>query len=275
MGHWQGRHGPAGAQGPGWREALEKPEASAPLPACDPAQAWPPKRCSPSVQPPPTPGRGRLGALDRGRSWTPRVPASRGQRGRGRPRRAAQPLTLPLAVPPLTPIRKGRWCGRSASGAAPSQSPPPAEAISGPACPHRVRRCRRLPKPVRAAAPARRSETAPRGSTSGGRTSRRGAGRWARAGHGGSCGPRRALRMRRPGPAAARRRFLGAPGSSCRMLAAQDKSHSVSQLAAGDFRRRAASQAEARGRPRRFPASRPPPHPGAWGLRGWRAGVAT
>lgn len=103
MGHWQGRHGPGGAQGPGWRGGFGEARGK----RSGPGLAH--QRRSPSAELPPTPGRGRLGALDRGEIWPPGVPGSRGQRGHGRPRRAAQPLTLPLAVPPLTPIRKGRW----------------------------------------------------------------------------------------------------------------------------------------------------------------------
>lgn len=46
--------------------------------------------------------------MDKGRIG-PRNPKGPGVGVTRRPRRAAQPLTLPLAVPPLTPIRKGRW----------------------------------------------------------------------------------------------------------------------------------------------------------------------
>lgn len=60
------------------------------------------------------------------RSRAARAAGGEPQHGPGRapaePRHGG--LTLPLAVPPLTPMRKGLGCGRSASG-------PPADAMAG------------------------------------------------------------------------------------------------------------------------------------------------
>lgn len=140
---WEDRGGPTrsartrGSEGPGRRRGCggaPRPSDPTPRPTPQPAPAHrgPQPLRSRAL---PAPGKGSLG-----RGWgllsgPQRDRAARRNRREARPR-PARPLTFPLAVPPLTPIRKGRWCGRSASGAAPSHSSPPAEAISASAPAH-------------------------------------------------------------------------------------------------------------------------------------------